>query len=465
MYTSCIRKCVLLFGILICLQLKQANAQQGTYYTLLQLIDTAQNHLPVLFQKQALISSAKANVVDVRHSFLPQLKVNDQLNLGTDNSIAGSYLPVGVTPSSSAGVRGSNDNQAASGNIAVLYSEYELMNFGLRDARIKNAEAYVSLQQADYQKELYYLKTEISRLYFTLLKNQFRLSADKENVTRYENIFTIIHALTGSGITAGVDSSLAKAELAKTRISYNQSLGNINQVKQQLSYLTGIDASRINVDTTRGNYLFNNSLLNNMVNDTVNNPLIDYYSKTKNVYLSNEKLVAKSYLPKILLAGSTWARGSSIQYNDDYKALTEGIGYQRFNYMAGIAVTYDLFNGIHRRDKLATSRLQTQASDYLLQQQKLALASANLQADNTIQVTEANLQQIPIQLTAATDAFEQKVAQYKAGIISLIDLTNASFVLYRSQTDYIETLSDWYLAKLDKAAATNNLDLFIQTIK
>jgi hypothetical protein len=45
-----------------------------------------------------------------------------------------------------------------------------------------------------------------------------------------------------------------------------------------------------------------------------------------------------------------------------------------------------------------------------------------------------------------------------------VDLTNASFVLYRSQSDYVQTLSDWLLANLDSAASAGNLDLFIQAV-
>ena len=59
----------------------------------------------------------------------------------------------------------------------------------------------------------------------------------------------------------------------------------------------------------------------------------------------------------------------------------------------------------------------------------------------------------------------KKLRNTKRVLITLIDLTNAIFVLYRSQTDFIETLNDWYLAQLFKADATGNLDLFIQTIK
>ena len=68
-------------------------------------------------------------------------------------------------------------------------------------------------------------------------------------------------------------------------------------------------------------------------------------------------------------------------------------------------------------------------------------------------------------MNSAHENYQQNLARYQAGLISLIDLTNASYVWYRSQTDYIETWSDWYLAQLDKAAAAGTLTTFIQTIK
>jgi outer membrane protein TolC len=165
-----------------------------------------------------------------------------------------------------------------------------------------------------------------------------------------------------------------------------------------------------------------------------------------------------------LLTGIAWARGSGIDYDNTYKSLSAGLGYQRYNYMAGVTVVYDLFNGIHRKDKLAISRFNTQAGDYALQQEQQSLLTINNQAKEAINAAYKNLQEIPIQVTAAQDAFRQKTAQYKAGIINLVDLTNASFVLYRSQSDYVQTLSDWLLANLDSAASAGNLDLFIQAV-
>lgn len=453
--------------MLLCIGLLQHSVTvfAQTHYNLQKLITASENYLPVLKQKQALMNSANASVTDLRHSFLPKLTLSDQLNIGSDNSLAGTLLPIGINPSTSGGIRASGNMQAETGNIGVLYGEYELMNFGLNAAKIKTAQTYVDLEQSDFQRERYLVQLQVSKLYFSALKTEYRLETDKQNVNRYDSIFNVIKALTVSGLRAGSDSSLAKAELSKARITYNQTLGSLNQVKEQLAYYTGLPAPKILIDSLANSFLVHTPIPVNMLPDTLANPLIDYYIKKRNIFLSYNNLIRKSYLPKIILAGTTWARGSSIQFNDDYKSLGTGLGYQRFNYSVGIALTYNLFNGLYKKDKLTINKFETDASDFELQQQRVALNSASLQADNALLTTQANLTELPIQLQSALDTYHQKLAQYKAGIISLIDLTNASFVLYRSQTDYIETLSDWYLAQLDKAVATGNLTQFIQTIK
>lgn len=433
-------------------------------YSLQNLIDSASHYLPVLQQKIALANASKAVVTDAKHSFLPQLKFGEQVDVGSANSIAGTYFTFGMLPSTSGSIRNSNNLNTVTSNVAVLYGEYELVNFGLRDARVNSSRAYVDLAEADVKKEQYFLNLNIAKLYFSLLKNQLRLKADEQNILRYQAIYNVITALTASGIKAGSDSSLARAELSKTKINYNQTLGIINQQKEQLSYFTGIPSANLLVDTLALSISSKPTDIH-FAPDSSSNPLVDYYIKQRDIVLANQRLIKKSYLPKIMLAASSWARGSSLQFNDQYKALTNGLGYQRFNYAVGLAFTYNLFNGIYKKDKLAINRYQLQASEFDLQQQKLALNAAASQADKALQTTMANLQELPVQLEAATATYQQKLAQYKAGIISLIDLTNASFVLYRSQTDYIETMNDWYLSQLDKAAATGNLSQFIQTVK
>lgn len=464
MVTFQCRKCYWVVGIFLLIPALSLFAQQKNYI-LQTIIDSAKIHLPILAQKRALINSAEAQTKFVRHSFLPSATLADEISINTDNSLPGSYWSLGIIPSTSGGIRSSNNYQPATGNMGVLYSQYDLEDFGLKRAAITNAEAGKNLSLTDLAKEEYMLKWQISKLYFDLIKNQYQLEVDRQNVKRYEEVYKVIQAVTLSGIKPGADSSLALAELSKTRITYNQTLGRFKQIQQQLSYLSGLPVDNIRIDTNQTKASLSSRQIVANVFDSTNNPLTDYYEKQKQLYLSAENLVRKTYLPRIFLAGNIWVRGSGIDYNNNYKSLATGLGYQRVNYMAGVTVSYDLFNGLHKRDKLAVTHFQTQASDEALQQQKLLLQDIGKRADEAIRTAYNNLQEVPIQIKAAQDSYDQKTAQYKAGIINLIDLTNASFVLYRSQTDYVQTLNDWFLANLDKVAATGNLDLFIQSIK
>lgn len=464
MVTFQCRKCYWVVGIFLLIPALSLFAQQKNYI-LQTIIDSAKIHLPILAQKRALINSAEAQTKFVRHSFLPSATLADEISINTDNSLPGSYWSLGIIPSTSGGIRSSNNYQPATGNMGVLYSQYDLEDFGLKRAAITNAEAGKNLSLTDLAKEEYMLKWQISKLYFDLIKNQYQLEVDRQNVKRYEEVYKVIQAVTLSGIKPGADSSLALAELSKTRTTYNQTLGRFKQIQQQLSYLSGLPVDNIRIDTNQTKASLSSRQIVANVFDSTNNPLTDYYEKQKQLYLSAENLVRKTYLPRIFLAGNIWVRGSGIDYNNNYKSLATGLGYQRVNYMAGVTVSYDLFNGLHKRDKLAVTHFQTQASDEALQQQKLLLQDIGKRADEAIRTAYNNLQEVPIQIKAAQDSYDQKTAQYKAGIINLIDLTNASFVLYRSQTDYVQTLNDWFLANLDKVAATGNLDLFIQSIK
>ncbi len=381
MVTFCYRKFLCVISILLLMPLLSLFAQQKNF-SLSDYIDSAQRHLPVLFQKKALVDAARAGITDARHAFLPTSYLGDEASVGTDNSLPGSYISFGIIPSTSSGVHSSNTFQSAIGNIGFLYNQYELLDFGLKKATVRNAEAFTDLSQADLEKERYLVKWEVGKLYLDILKNEFQLGIDSENVSRYETLYKVIEAVTRSGIKPGADSALALAELSKTRITYNQTQGEIWQLQQQLSYLTGIPVNEVNIDTsgTQG-YLSTASILGQIPDTGASlNPLIDYYNRQKLLYLQTEDLVRKSFLPRILLTGVVWGRGSSIDYEENYKTLATGLGYQRFNYMAGVTLEYNLFNIVHRQDKEAIARNNTIASDYDLQQQQLSVLNVGNKA-------------------------------------------------------------------------------------
>lgn len=439
---------------------------QTHLYTLREILDSAQIHFPVLLQKKALIQSAQSRVMDAKHQFLPQSIIGDELTVGSNNSIPGSYISFGIIPSSSSGVRSSNIYQSASGNIGFFYNKYQLTNFGLRKATVQYGQSYLNLTKADLDKEIYQLKWNLGQLYLQYLKSRSQLGIDQENIKRYETVYSVIQALTRAGIKPGADSSQALAELSKTKIIYNRTYGQVNQILVQIGYLSGIPFNKIQIDSTRINHLdLRIDPLKSSNSYPALNPFVDYYTKERDLESENEHLIRKSFLPKIYLTAIGWARGSSIDYNNNYGSFGTGFGYQRYNYLGGITLSYNLWNMVHTRDKASIAHFDLVASEYQLQQEQLNVKNIQNLSEVGIATASKNLDEIPIQIQAAEDSYRQKTAQYKAGIINLVDLTTASYVLYRAQSDLVQAKSDWLLAHLEQSAAIGNLDQFIQFIQ
>lgn len=481
MVSFCIRK-LLWTGCFLSLcpsVVLRAQTVPATPYSLPALVDSAEHHLPALREKMALVDAAKAGIRDAKDAFLPTSGLGDEVLVGSDNSLPGSYYSFGMIPSVSSGINPANNLQAAGGNMAFLFNEYDLATFGLRKATVRRAEAGERVSQADLDREVYLMKWQIARLYLDIRKSELQLGIDSDNVSRYSKLYTVIRAITQSGIKPGADSALARAELSSARTSYNNTDGRIRQLYEELAFYTGIAANNVVIDTSRiGKNWADRQvagagmLLAAAGPDTATmgavaagNPLTDFYVKQQLLYAQTENLVKKSYLPRLMLTGVTWARGSSIDYKGEYGGVADGWGYQRYNYQAGLTLTYNLFSPVHRRDKEAIARNETLSSQYELQQQQLELQEVGNKAEQSIRTDVRNLNEIPIQIGSAQDAFDQKTAQYKAGIINLVDLTNAGYVLYRAQSDYVQAISDWLMANLDKAAAGGNVDLFIQSIQ
>jgi outer membrane protein TolC len=469
MTDSCKRTACIVMGLLLLtMEACPIHAQTKAIYSLAELVDSANRHLPLLLEKQALVESAKAGITEARHSFLPQANAVEELSIGSANDLTGPYLPVpGVIHPIGGGIDPASNYQAVTGNMASLYGQYDLVTFGLKDARVTSARAFAGLSQADLEKQRYLVKWDIARLYFNILSHRYQLAVDREDIQRYQSMYSISRALTGSGVNPGVDSSLARAGLSRTRVSYNNALGELNRLVDQLTYLTGIPNPEIAMDTSSVTLSGKQYPTTGLITDTTTpiNPLEDYFAKQKQQYDAETQLARKSYLPRVVLGAGGWVRGSSIQYSNDYKSPAEGLGYQRLNYLAGVGITYDLFNGTHRRDRINVLSQQANAADYALQQQQLELHNQQVQAEESIRTAKANLEEAPAQLQAASDAYNQKLAQYQAGVINLVDLLTAAFELTQAQTAYIQTLNQWYTASLDEAAAAGNLDLFIQSIR
>ncbi|HTH83039.1 MAG TPA: TolC family protein [Mucilaginibacter sp.] len=436
-----------------------ASAQQSSNpVTLNYLLNRVNQKAPTLLTDSAAISIKQAQAAEVRDNWLPNLKLNYQADIGSSNNTVGPYFGFGIIPSSSGGIHTTNTTTAATDNLGIAAFDWEVYNFGAYGAQNKVANSDVTVEQSQFARSKYGLQAYTISNYLQLLRLQDYLTIQLRNIQRNQEIRRSIESLAKSGVRAGVDTSIAEAELSKARLNYIELNNQLKQVQLQLSAISGLPYQAIVPDTTAEMKLLSQtSVLQALVPDTTNHPLINYYKSVYQNSLQRENLVKKSYNPKILLEAAAWGRGSSIDAANNYNALSSGFNFDRSNYLVGVGLSYNLFDLRRRQLKLRTQQTATDYALKKLDEQKTLLAASASQADVELTTALQRLQEIPNQLRAATAGYRQKLSLYRSGLTDIIELNAALNILYRAETDYVQAKYAYSNALFQKAVTENRV--------
>jgi adhesin transport system outer membrane protein len=435
--------------------------------TLNKAIGLALQNYPSIRAREALLKSGQASVVEAKDQRLPSLNLYEQIDAGTSNNLGSAYFSGGIVPSlSGVSARPENLGTVSSGNIGVAYLQWQVTNFGGFRAGVQEAYSRLKVDSMDVQKEQFYIASMVLQSYLDLVKNDELSLVQWENLQRADTIRLAIRNYVLSGLRPGVDSSLAEAEYAKARLNYIDIANQFSQAKVQLSLLTALDTTAILPDLKNDNLLFGSVYQAPLADSALSShPYLNYFHSIYESGQARERLIRKSYLPRVYVLGAGWVKGSSINADGSFnKDLSSGLGYTRSNYLGGLGVTYDLFNLRREKDRLNVQRFETEAALHNYEEQKQSLDNAGLQASVDLNSAIARFNEIPVQLGAATDAYRQRLTQYNAGLANIIDLTNAFNVLNRAQTDMINAKNSVWRAIVQKAYAGNRIYQLLSTL-
>lgn len=441
-------------------------AQQPAHpVTLKTLLNKVDQNAPSLITDSAIIGIRQAQAAETRNNWLPNLRLNYQVDIGTNNNTAGPYFGFGIIPSNSRGVRTESNTSAVLTNLGIAALEWEVYNFGAYAAQNRVAESEVNIEQKNFAQSKYNLQAYAIGYYLQLLRLQDYLTIQKLNIARNEQIKRSIQSLAKSGIRPGVDTSLAEAELSKSRLNYIELDNQLKQVQLKLSALSGIPYQSIVPDTTVELSLIKQINAPSQITvDTANHPMISYYRSVLDNSLQKESLVKKQYNPKILLEAAAWGRGSSVDANDKFNSLSSGWGFDRNNYLVGIGISYNLFDLRRKRLKVNTQKVATNFAEKKLTEQKGLIALSVNQADVELQTSSQRLLEIPNQLKAASAGYRQKLSLYKSGLTNIIELNAALNILYRAETDYVQAKFAYTSALFQKAVTGNQVNTVLNLI-
>jgi outer membrane protein TolC len=454
---------ITLFGILT-LGSPGADAQM---LKLKDAISTALNNYGSIKAKGNYVSASEASVQQARRDYLPNLSLSAQQDYGTINGQNGPSYGLGGLGVASSGPSLDRQNwNAAFGALYLANVNWDFFTFGRIKEKIKVAQTLLKRDENDLAQEKFQHEIRVSAAYLNLIAAQRLRKSQERNLDRAITFKNTAVIRASNGLIAGVDSSLAKAEVSSAKIALTKAKDLEQEQANRLGILMGITATDMVLDTasiTRvPGILYQDSLLNENTH-----PLLKYYRNRVELSDEQAKLFRKSYYPSFSLFGVMQGRGSgfSSAYAQNQSAFTQnyadGINPVRGNYLVGVGMVWNLTSILRAHPQVRAQEYLSKGlqNEYELagQQLQAQVAMANAKLKNAVD----NYNEAPVQVKAASDAYLQKSTLYKNGLSTIVDLTQALYTLNRAETDRDIAYTNVWQALLLKSAALGNFDLFI----
>jgi outer membrane protein TolC len=441
-----------------------ANAQT---LSLREAVDTAMVRYGIIQAKGNYVKAGQERVIQSKRDYLPNLNFSGQQDYGTVNGQNGPLYGFGGFGVASSGLPLPSQNwNAAFGALYLANINWEFFSFGRAKERIEVAKSSLHVNETDLVQEQFQQQVRVAAAYLNLLVAQRLKRIQEKNLDRALVVKRTATARAANGLLAGVDSSLANAEVSAARIALTNALNLVQEQANQLTILTGLPAANYQLDTafiSKVPAAFADSV--GLKEET--HPILQYYQSR--IDLSNRQVILnrKQYYPSFSFFGVYQTRGSGFAstYAVDQTAFThnyyDGIKPTRSNYLLGIGLQWNMTTLLRTKPAIRSQEFTSKGLQNEYDQVKLQLNAQVSLADMKIRNALSNYLEVPNQLRSASDAYLQKTTLYNNGLTNIVDVTQALYALNRAETDRDISYSNVWQALLLKAAATGNWDIFI----
>ena len=440
----------------------------------------ALNNYPAIKAKANQLKASKAYLTETKTEYLPDVNLSGQQDYGTVNTQFGPlYSYRGLNVASSGPVLAKQNWNAAFGALYLANVSWDFFSFGKAVEKVKVQQQAVNRDQADLSQETFEDQIKVASAYLNVLAAQQLAKAQKDNLKRAIDLQRVVVARVINGLNPGVDSSQANAEVANAKIALTNAQETEQEQSNLLTQYLGI--------TPPADYVLDSTFVTLIPKiadpepqtSFADHPLLRFYNNRINVSNEQARYLGTFSYPTFTLFGVYQGRGtgftstpasaaSSITsttvnaqpyvLNSSYGA---GVDPTRFNYLFGAGVIWNLTTPfrVHFqvRSQKYTSAQYKDEYDLVSQQ----LHDQSVLAETRISNAYKNYREVPEEVKAATDAFNQKFALYKNGLSNIVDFTQALYVLNRAEVDKYIVFNNVWQAILYKAAATGDFSIFI----
>lgn len=332
----------------------------------------------------------------------------------------------------------------------VIYDQSLLVGIKANRPNIELAE----LKKLRNDDDLIY---NTSAAYYQILIYKEQMKLLSENEKKLADLLTVQKLQLEKGVT--------------TRVTFNRVQVNYNNIISQKKVAeTNYNLALTKLKNAMGIPIENELSIVDTVNykQDIDVPVInDFNIKSKPDYLILEKNIQfqeidlKRKHASVIPTLSAYARYGATSFGNEFNQSYD----KWFDFSAvGLKLNVPIFSGFRRYSQISQSELNLYNA-----RQNMVIGSENiklaLQSSNTLLVSSyTNLLSNKNNIELAKDVFDDTNLQYQKGIVTLTDFLNAEYAYKEAQTNYINSLLNYLVARIDLERSKGTIKQFVNQL-
>lgn len=449
----------LLACLLLALVSIEGHGQDNRVMSLPQLWEQAFNNYPSLAAYQARLQQATLDQKLARNQKLPQLNLQVQNTIGTQNTIGGAFFPL----PGSYNVAGSGIGNTAGPSANLLGSlimDWEFLQFG-RQKKTMEAAAIMT-RHAGYRLEAAQvtIQAELSRTYFALLFHRQMERWAQQNTERLQQLFEASQSTARAGLSPGADSLLVKASLRQTAAKQDDWEGQSQESAIALATWINLPASQLSLKNSSFPAASKGAIPIMEPDAEAQHPQLAFRQQGIAYAGKQKEIAGANVLPTLSLLGGVQLRNHAPTQEG---TLGEGWGnvYSNptHNYLLGLGLRWNLtelfdYKLVRARHQEEIHLLQAEADETVLNLQSRRHIAQRQMTQGLSQIENAEEA-----YEAASEAYHLFETRYKSGLISISELLQIQDILQNTEKTRIEAYYRYWQQQADFAEASADFSI------
>ena len=390
-----------------------------------QCLKIAYENNKTLLQLQEKINTAKYQIDEAKSGFYPQF------------SFSGSYTRLAEVPGFDIG--GMEKAKLGTENNYNLKLSYQqpLFTWGKIRAGYDISKYNLSLTREEYRKTKQQIKFNLVNLFYNILLAEELIKVREESIERIEDHLSTVQERYDKGYASEFDVLRVKVQLANARPPLVQAKNLYSLTLDNLKNLLGISLQdSVNLE---GTLKFQPVEVNQSEAEEF---AFKDRSELKSIFhqerIARKALnIAKATNKPNLLGIANYEYKKPFYFNDEWET----------DWNFTFLVSVPIFDGFLTRSKVRQARsdlkqidiVEKQIQDFIKLEISQAISDLTLAKENILS-QEENVKQ-------AKESLRIAKVQYQKGMLTNLELMDTEFALTVAETNYLQALSDYLIAK------------------